>query len=68
METHAHTHATVHWQPRRASVATRTTLQVGALARIAAGLMYVAWHMVGAAIARDATAAAGENSTLGGAR
>jgi hypothetical protein len=68
METHAHTHATVHWQPRRASVATRTTLRVVTLAGIAAGLMYVPWHMVGAAIARDPTAAAGENSKLGGAR
>ena len=67
METQAHTHAPVHWQPRRASVATRTTLQVGALAGIAAGLVYAAWRMVVAAIAQGPTAAAGENSTPGGA-
>jgi hypothetical protein len=67
METHAHTHAPIHWQPRCASVATRTTLQVGALVGIAAGLMYAVWQMVVAAIAQDPTAAAGENSTPGGA-
>jgi hypothetical protein len=67
METHAHTHAPVHSQPRRASVATRTTLQVGALAGIAAGIMCAAWQMVVAGIGQDPTAAAGENSTPGGA-
>jgi hypothetical protein len=62
MESHAH--GQVHWQPRRASVATTTILQVGALAGIAAGLMYAAWQMVVAAIAQDPTAVPGIHQTL----
>ena len=50
--------------PRRASVATTTILQVGALAGIAAGLMYAAWQMVVAAIAQDPTAVPGIHQTL----
>jgi hypothetical protein len=64
METHAYMHPQVHRHPRRASVATRTTLQVGALAGIAAGLMYAAWQMVAAAIAQDPTAVPGIHQTL----
>ena len=64
METDAHAHAQVHWQPRRPSVATRTILQVGAIAGIAAGLMYAAWQMVVAAIAQGPTAVPGIHQTL----
>jgi hypothetical protein len=62
MESHAH--GQVHWQPRRASVATTTILRVGALAGIAAGFMYAGWQMVVAAIARDPTAVPGTHQTL----
>ncbi len=58
METH------VHRGPRRASVATTTILQVGALAGIAAGLMYATWQVVVAAIAQDPTAVPGIHQTL----
>src|SRR3954451_11888435 len=54
----------VHWHPRRASVATTTILQVGALAGIAAGLMYAAWQVVVAAIAQEPTAVPGIHQTL----
>ena len=64
METHAHTHAQVHVHPRRAGVATRTILQVGALAGMAAGLMYAAWQMLVAAIAQDPTAVPTIHQTL----
>ena len=60
----AHSHAQVHLHERRASVATRTILQVGALAGIAAGLMYAAWQMVVAAIAQDPTAVPTIHQTL----
>ena len=60
----AHSHAQVHLHERRASVATRTILQVGALAGIAAGLMYAAWQMVVAAIVQDPTAVPGIHQTL----
>src|SRR3954466_14471414 len=62
METHAL--GPVHWHPRRANVATTTVLQVGALAGIAAGLMYAAWQVVVAAIAQDPTAVPGIHQTL----
>ncbi|MFZ0973206.1 MAG: hypothetical protein WAN22_13335 [Solirubrobacteraceae bacterium] len=64
METHAHTHAQVHLHERRASVATRTILQVGALAGVAAALMYAAWQMLVSAIAQDPTAVPGIHQTL----
>src|SRR5436190_10428513 len=54
----------VHWHPRRANVATTTILQVGALAGVAAGLMYAAWQVVVAAIAQDPTAVPGIHQTL----
>src|SRR3954453_8992636 len=54
METHSL--GQVHGRPRRASVATTTILQVGALAGIAAGLMYAAWRVVVAAGAQAPTA------------
>jgi hypothetical protein len=60
----AHAHGQVHWHPRRASVAATTILQVGALAGIAAGLMYAAWQVVVAAIAQEPTAVAGIHQTL----
>ena len=60
----AHSHAQVHLHERRASVATRTILQVGALAGIAAGFMYAAWQMVIAAIVQDPTAVPGIHQTL----
>src|SRR3954464_4000504 len=62
METHAL--GQVHWHPRRANVATTTILRVGALAGIAAGLMYAAWQVVVAAIAQDPTAVPGIHQTL----
>jgi hypothetical protein len=62
METHAQ--AQVHWHPRRASVATTTLLQVGALAGIAAGLIMAGWQMVVAAIAQNPTAVPGIHQTL----
>ena len=64
MESHAHAHPQVHMHPRRASVATRKILQVGALAGIAAGLMYAAWQMLVAAIAQDPTAVPTIHQTL----
>ena len=64
METHAHTHVQVPAHPGRASVATRKILQVGALAGIAGGLMYAAWQMLVAAIARDPTAVPAIHQTL----
>ena len=64
MEAHTHTHAQVHLHPRRASVATRKILQVGALAGIAGGLMYAAWQMLVAAIVQDPTAVPGIHQTL----
>ena len=60
----AHSHAQVHLRERRASVATRTILQVGALAGIAAGLMYALWQMLVAAIAQDPTAVPTIHQTL----
>src|SRR5437763_2917983 len=60
----AHAHARVHLHERRASVATRKILQVGALAGIAAGLMYAAWQMLVAAIAQDPTAVPTIHQTL----
>ena len=60
----AHSHAQVHLHERRASVPTRTILQVGALAGMAAGLMYAAWQMVVAAIAQDPTAVPNIHQTL----
>ena len=60
----AHAHEQVHLHQRRASVATRTILQVGALAGVAAGLMYAGWQMVVAAIAQDPTAVPGIHQTL----
>jgi hypothetical protein len=62
METHAY--GQLHGRPRRASVATTTILQVGALAGIAAGLMYAAWQVVVAAIAQRPTAVPGIHQTL----
>src|SRR4051812_16726551 len=62
METHAL--GPVHWHPRRANVAPTTILQVGALAGIAAGLMYAVWQVVVAAIAQDPTAVPGIHQTL----
>src|SRR3954464_12219168 len=62
METHALGH--VRWHPRRANGATTTILQVGALAGIAAGLMYAAWQVVVAAIAQNPTAVPGIHQTL----
>src|SRR5919112_2015237 len=62
MQTHAL--GRVHWHPQRASVATTTILQVGALAGIAAGLMYATWQVVVAAIAQDPTAVPGIHQTL----
>jgi hypothetical protein len=62
METHSL--GQVHGRPRRASVATTTILQVGALAGIAAGLMYAAWQVVVAAIAQHPTAVPGIHQTL----
>ena len=64
MEIHADTHAQVHRHARRPSVATRTILQVGAIAGLAAGLMYAAWQMVVAAIAQGSTAVPGIHQTL----
>ena len=60
----AHSHAQVHLHGRRASVATRTILQVGALAGIAAGLMYALWQMLIAAIAQQTTAVPTIHQTL----
>ena len=51
-------------QPRRASVVTGKILQVGALAGIAAGLMYAAWQMLVAAIAQEPTAVPTIHQTL----
>jgi hypothetical protein len=62
METHAYGH--VQWRPRRASVAATTILQVGALAGVAAGLLYALWQVVVAAIAQDPTAVPGIHQTL----
>ena len=62
METHAHEQ--IHLYQRGASVATRTILQVGALAGIVAGLMYAGWQMVVAAIAQEPTAVPGIHQTL----
>jgi hypothetical protein len=62
METHADVQ--VPWHPRRATVLTTTTLRVGALAGIAAGLMYALWQMVVAAIAQEPTAVPGIHQTL----
>jgi hypothetical protein len=62
METHAF--GQVHRRPRGAGVATTTMLQVGALAGIAAGLLYAAWQVVVAAIAQDPTAVPGIHQTL----
>ena len=62
METHALGQA--HWHPWRANGATTTTLQVGALAGVAAGLIYAAWQVVVAAIAQDPTAVPGIHQTL----
>src|ERR687887_2077513 len=62
METHAL--GQVHRRLRRANVATTTILQVGALAGIAAGLLYAAWQVVVAAIAQDPTAVPGIHQTL----
>jgi len=62
METHAHVHVDPY--PQRASVATTKILRVGALAGIAAGLMYAAWQMVVAAIAQEPTAVPGIHQTL----
>ena len=62
METHAL--GRVHRRPRRAGVATTTIVQVGALAGIAAGLLYAAWQVVVAAIAQDPTAVPGIHQTL----
>src|SRR4051794_3878617 len=62
METYAH--GQVRHRPRRASVAATTILQVGALAGIAAGLMYAAWQVVVAAIAQEPTAVPGIHQTL----
>jgi hypothetical protein len=62
METHAY--GQVHRRPRRASVDMTTILRVGALAGIAAGLMYAAWQVVVAAIAQDPTAVPGIHQTL----
>ena len=62
METHAHEQ--VHLHQRGAGVATRTILQVGALAGIVAGLMYAGWQMVVAAIAQQPTAVPGIHQTL----
>ena len=64
MEAHSRTHAQVHSQPRRASVVTGKILQVGALAGIAAGLMYAAWQMLVAAIAQEPTAVPTIHQTL----
>jgi hypothetical protein len=64
METHADTHVQVPMHPGRAGVATRKVLQVGALAGIAAGLMYAAWQMLVAAIAQDPTAVPAIHQTL----
>jgi uncharacterized membrane protein len=64
MEAHTHTRAQVHLHPRRARVATRKILQVGALAGIAGGLMYAAWQMLVAAIAQDPTAVPAIHQTL----
>jgi hypothetical protein len=60
----AHAHGQVRWHPRRASVATTTILQVGALAAIAAGFIMAAWQMVVAAIAQNPTAVPGIHQTL----
>jgi hypothetical protein len=54
----------VHRHPRRADVATTTVLQAGAVAGIAAGLMYAAWQVVVAAIAQHPTAVPGVHQTL----
>src|SRR3954452_15119859 len=54
METHAL--GQVHRRPRGAGGATTTILQVGALAGIAAGLLYAAWQVLVAAIAQGPTA------------
>jgi hypothetical protein len=62
MEAHAHEQVQLH--QRGASVATKTILQVGALAGIAAGLMYAGWQMVVAAIAQEPTAVPGIHQTL----
>src|SRR3954453_3112192 len=62
METHAFGQA--HRRPRGAGVATTTMLQVGALAGIAAGLLYAAWQVVVAAIAQRPTAVPGIHQTL----
>src|SRR3954463_13880745 len=62
METPALGH--VRWHPRRANGATTTILQVGALAGVAAGLMYAAWQVLVAAIAQDPTAVPGIHQTL----
>ena len=62
METHAHEQ--VHLYERRASVATSTILQVGAVAGIAAGLIFALWQMVVAAIAQVPTAVPGIHRTL----
>ena len=62
METHAL--GQVHRRLRRANVATTTMLQVGALAGIAAGLLYAAWQVVVAAIAQEPTAVPGIHQTL----
>src|SRR4051794_37212705 len=62
METYAH--GQVRHRPRRASVAPTTILRVGALAGIAAGLMYAAWQVVVAAIAQEPTAVPGIHQTL----
>ena len=62
METHAL--GQVHRRPWRANIATTTILEVGALAGIAAGLLYAAWQVVVAAIAQDPTAVPGVHQTL----
>jgi hypothetical protein len=64
MEAHTHSQTQVHLQPRRASVVTGKILQVGALAGIAAGLMYAAWQMLVAAIAQEPTAVPTIHQTL----
>jgi hypothetical protein len=62
METHALGQG--HWHPRRANGATTASLQVGALAGVAAGLVYAAWQVVVAAIAQEPTAVPGIHQTL----
>jgi hypothetical protein len=53
METQAHTRASPLATAARECCHIRTTLQVGAPAGLAAGLVYAAWRMVVAAIAQD---------------